>query len=61
MNLDFFLTIALVAACCGFIWLDIRGISLSGLVRRALLARRMQRNLGCRFRRAWSITGGRRC
>jgi hypothetical protein len=59
MNL--FLVCLLVAACGGFIWADVRGISLVRLVRRALIARRIRKNLGYRWKTAWRLIGGRKC
>ncbi|MDR3055241.1 MAG: hypothetical protein LBU53_07550 [Zoogloeaceae bacterium] len=40
MNL--FLTALLTVACCYLIWLDIQGVSLSSLLRRAVLARELE-------------------
>ncbi|MDR1889420.1 MAG: hypothetical protein LBQ81_08620 [Zoogloeaceae bacterium] len=61
MRLDAVLLVLLLAVCASFIWLDMRGISLASIARRAMLARRVRKNLGLSWRAAWAITGGRKC
>lgn len=61
MNLDTFLLALLLAVCVFFIWLDIRGISLSSLARRIVETRRVRKNLMRTWKSARAILGGRKC
>ena len=61
MNADTLLLLMLLAVCGALIRLDMLGVSLSSLIRRAVLARRVQKNLSLGWKTAWRITGGQRC
>ncbi|MDR3324327.1 MAG: hypothetical protein LBS89_09020 [Zoogloeaceae bacterium] len=58
--MNVFLLCLLMAVCLALIWLDVRGVSLSCLVSRLSLTRRIKRNLKLSWSACWRITGGRR-